>query len=144
MRKRSFCAGRGRISIRGGPVSILVVDGHGRVKMKTNWYSAPLSRGLRVTAVVGPSPSSNTVISAPPGTRDATMMYIWVQQRAIASSPVLAAQGNLLAAAFPLIWNAKRKSEFAAGSLPAPRRQFACAPQAVCLRPQAVCLRVNA
>jgi hypothetical protein len=33
----------------------LVVDGHGRVKVKTNWYSAPLSPGLRVTAVVGPS-----------------------------------------------------------------------------------------
>jgi transposase len=33
----------------------LVVDGHGRVKVKTNWYSTPLSPGLRVTAVVGPS-----------------------------------------------------------------------------------------
>lgn len=33
----------------------LVVDGHGRVKVKTNWYSAPLSPGLRVSAVVGPS-----------------------------------------------------------------------------------------
>jgi hypothetical protein len=33
----------------------LVVDGHGRVKVKANWYSAPLSPGLRVTAVVGPS-----------------------------------------------------------------------------------------
>jgi transposase len=33
----------------------LVVDGHGRVKVKTNWYSAPLSPGLRVTAIVGPS-----------------------------------------------------------------------------------------
>ena len=33
----------------------LVVDGHGRVKVKTNWYSAPLPPGLRVTAVVGPS-----------------------------------------------------------------------------------------
>jgi hypothetical protein len=33
----------------------LVVDGHGRVKVKVNWYSAPLSPGLRVTAVVGPS-----------------------------------------------------------------------------------------
>src|ERR1700728_5393272 len=33
----------------------LVVDGMGRVKVKTNWYSAPLSPGLRVTAVVGPS-----------------------------------------------------------------------------------------
>jgi transposase len=33
----------------------LVVDGHGRVKVKTNWYSAPLSPGWRVTAVVGPS-----------------------------------------------------------------------------------------
>jgi transposase len=33
----------------------LVVDSHGRVKVKTNWYSAPLSPGLRVTAVVGPS-----------------------------------------------------------------------------------------
>ena len=32
----------------------LVVDGKGRVKVKTNWYSAPLSPGLRVTAVVGP------------------------------------------------------------------------------------------
>jgi hypothetical protein len=33
----------------------LVVDGKGRVKVKANWYSAPLSPGLRVTAVVGPS-----------------------------------------------------------------------------------------
>ena len=33
----------------------LVVDGHGRVKVKSNWYSAPLSPGLRVVAVVGPS-----------------------------------------------------------------------------------------
>lgn len=33
----------------------LVVDGHGRVKVKTNWYSAPLPVGLRVSAVVGPS-----------------------------------------------------------------------------------------
>src|ERR1700737_581875 len=32
----------------------LVVDGKGRVKVKANWYSAPLSPGLRVTAVVGP------------------------------------------------------------------------------------------
>jgi transposase len=32
----------------------LVVDGKGRVKVKVNWYSAPLSPGLRVTAVVGP------------------------------------------------------------------------------------------
>ena len=33
----------------------LVVDGKGRVKVKTNWYSAPLSAGARVAAVVGPS-----------------------------------------------------------------------------------------
>ena len=33
----------------------LVVDGKGRVHVKTNWYSAPLSPGFRVTAVVGPS-----------------------------------------------------------------------------------------
>lgn len=33
----------------------LVVDGHGRVKVKTNWYSAPLSPGVRAAAVVGPS-----------------------------------------------------------------------------------------
>jgi transposase len=32
----------------------LVVDGKGRVRVKANWYSAPLSPGLRVTAVVGP------------------------------------------------------------------------------------------
>jgi len=32
----------------------LVVDGKGRVRVKLNWYSAPLSPGLRVTAVVGP------------------------------------------------------------------------------------------
>jgi hypothetical protein len=32
----------------------LIVDGHGRVKVKTNWYSAPLSPGWRATAVVGP------------------------------------------------------------------------------------------
>ena len=33
----------------------LIVDGHGRVKVKTNWYSAPLSPGWRATAVVGPA-----------------------------------------------------------------------------------------
>jgi len=33
----------------------LIVDGHGRVKVKANWYSAPLSPGMRVRAVVGPS-----------------------------------------------------------------------------------------
>jgi transposase len=32
----------------------LTVDGKRRVKVKTNWYSAPLPPGLRVTAVVGP------------------------------------------------------------------------------------------
>ena len=32
----------------------LLVDGKGRVKVKTNWYSTPLWPGLRVTAVVGP------------------------------------------------------------------------------------------
>ena len=32
----------------------LIVDGKGRVKVKTNWYSTPLWPGLRVTAVVGP------------------------------------------------------------------------------------------
>ena len=33
----------------------LTVDGHGRVKVKANWYSAPVPPGLRVGAVVGPS-----------------------------------------------------------------------------------------
>jgi len=33
----------------------LTVDGKGRVKVKTNWYSAPLWPGLRVTARVWPS-----------------------------------------------------------------------------------------
>ena len=33
----------------------LIVDGHGRVKVKANWYSAPLSPGLRAGAVAGPS-----------------------------------------------------------------------------------------
>lgn len=32
----------------------LVVDGRGRVRVKTNWYSAPVPPGSRVTAVVGP------------------------------------------------------------------------------------------
>jgi transposase len=32
----------------------LVVDGKGRVKVKLNWYSAPLPPGLRVSAVAGP------------------------------------------------------------------------------------------
>lgn len=32
----------------------LVVDGRGRVRVKTNWYSAPVPPGVRVTAVVGP------------------------------------------------------------------------------------------
>jgi len=33
----------------------LIVDGHGRVKVKANWYSAPSMPGLRVGALVGPS-----------------------------------------------------------------------------------------
>lgn len=33
----------------------LIVDGKGRVKVKTNWYSTPLWPGLRVTACVWPS-----------------------------------------------------------------------------------------
>lgn len=33
----------------------LVIDGHCRAKVKANWYSAPMSPGMRVTAVVGPS-----------------------------------------------------------------------------------------
>ena len=33
----------------------LVVDSHRRVKVKANWYSAPVSPGVRVGAVVGPS-----------------------------------------------------------------------------------------
>ena len=33
----------------------LIVDSHCRVKVKTNWYSAPASPGMRVGAVVGPS-----------------------------------------------------------------------------------------
>ncbi|MEO7650740.1 MAG: IS21 family transposase [Bryobacteraceae bacterium] len=32
----------------------LIVDGKGRVKVKTNWYSTPLWPGLRVTALVWP------------------------------------------------------------------------------------------
>lgn len=32
----------------------LVVDGRGRVRVKTNWYSAPVPPGFRVSAVVGP------------------------------------------------------------------------------------------
>src|SRR6058998_1593341 len=32
----------------------LLVDGKGRVRVKTNWYSTALWPGLRVTAVVGP------------------------------------------------------------------------------------------
>jgi hypothetical protein len=32
----------------------LLVDGRGRVKVKTNWYSAPLSPGFLVSASVGP------------------------------------------------------------------------------------------
>src|SRR5258708_22251947 len=32
----------------------LIVDGRGRVRVKTNWYSAPLPPGFRVTAAVGP------------------------------------------------------------------------------------------
>jgi transposase len=33
----------------------LIVDSHCRVKVKANWYSAPVSPGVRVGAVVGPS-----------------------------------------------------------------------------------------
>ena len=33
----------------------LIVDNKGRVRVKTNWYSAPLWPGLRVTARVWPS-----------------------------------------------------------------------------------------
>jgi transposase len=36
-------------------VDALVVDGQGRVKVKGNWYSAPVSPGCRVRAVVWPS-----------------------------------------------------------------------------------------
>jgi len=36
-------------------IDALVVDGQGRVKVKTNWYSAPVSPGQRVRAVVWPS-----------------------------------------------------------------------------------------
>ena len=32
----------------------LIVDGHGRVKVKTNWYSTPLWAGVRACAVVFP------------------------------------------------------------------------------------------
>jgi transposase len=32
----------------------VVVDGRGRVRVKTNWYSAPVPPGFRVTALVGP------------------------------------------------------------------------------------------
>ncbi len=32
----------------------LVVDNHSRVKVKTNWYSAPVTPGMRVTAAVSP------------------------------------------------------------------------------------------
>ena len=32
----------------------LIVDGKGRVKVKTHWYSAPLAAGMRAAAVVGP------------------------------------------------------------------------------------------
>jgi len=33
----------------------VIVDGHGRVKVKTNWYSTPLYPGSRVTAYVWPA-----------------------------------------------------------------------------------------
>jgi transposase len=33
----------------------LIVDGHGRVKVKANWYSAPVWPGARVTGIAGPS-----------------------------------------------------------------------------------------
>jgi len=33
----------------------LVVDGKGRVRVKANWYSAPVAAGTRVGAVVGPA-----------------------------------------------------------------------------------------
>jgi len=33
----------------------LIIDGHCRAKVKANWYSAPVSPGARVGAVVGPS-----------------------------------------------------------------------------------------
>src|SRR5580692_4177447 len=36
-------------------VDALVVDGQGRVKVKANWYSAPVAPGQRVRAVVWPS-----------------------------------------------------------------------------------------
>jgi len=36
-------------------VDALVVDGQGRVRVKCNWYSAPVSPGARVRAVVWPS-----------------------------------------------------------------------------------------
>jgi transposase len=36
-------------------IDALIVDGHGRVKVKANWYSTPLAPGQRVRAVVWPS-----------------------------------------------------------------------------------------
>src|SRR5580693_278125 len=36
-------------------IDALVVDGQGRVKVKANWYSAPVAPGQRVRAVVWPS-----------------------------------------------------------------------------------------
>src|SRR5262249_42039726 len=36
-------------------IDALIVDGQGRVKVKGNWYSAPVSPGRRVRAVVWPS-----------------------------------------------------------------------------------------
>ena len=55
----------------------LVVDGKGRVKVKTNWYSTPLWPGLRVTALVWPSRSrSSTTASAWRGIRAATVAVI--------------------------------------------------------------------
>ena len=51
----SAAAGRGEVSGSTRSCIPLVVDGNGRVKVKTNWYSTPLWPGLRVTARVWPS-----------------------------------------------------------------------------------------
>ena len=56
----------------------LIVDGKGRVKVKTNWYSAPLWPGLRVTARVWPSEVEieHDGNGARPGTRATTVADI--------------------------------------------------------------------
>lgn len=79
----------------------LVVDGKGRVRVKGNWYSAPLRPGLRVTAVVGP-----------------LLVEIKHDNRSVAEHPRCYQQGNQLLNLEHYLDVLERKPGAMAGSTP--------------------------